>query len=209
MQTLHVNGYDMAYLEVGEANPGPPLVCVHGSLCDFRIWSVLLGPLAVAAVGWVGRQLFYARFLMRQRKYVEAAQAVGAGRELAIQAAFRQPGEGATPRGQLGGEVRQVLGAGSGGVVGVIVDLTRPERPEEGGQAVLKGRLQHRRPRGGERGRFGACRTPGAAGDGPGRQSVPLRGGDRGWRADFARGAQRGLGDGIRAVSQQQGGAQG
>jgi len=43
MQTLHVNGYDMAYLEVGE---GPPLVCVHGSLCDFRIWSAVLGPLS-------------------------------------------------------------------------------------------------------------------------------------------------------------------
>jgi pimeloyl-ACP methyl ester carboxylesterase len=42
MQTLRVNGYDMAYLEVGE---GPPLVCVHGSLCDFRIWSPVLGPL--------------------------------------------------------------------------------------------------------------------------------------------------------------------
>jgi pimeloyl-ACP methyl ester carboxylesterase len=47
MQTLHVNGYDMAYLEVGrETNQGPPLVCVHGSLCDFRIWSALLGPLS-------------------------------------------------------------------------------------------------------------------------------------------------------------------
>jgi pimeloyl-ACP methyl ester carboxylesterase len=45
MQTLRVNGYDMAYLEVGETNQGPPLVCVHGSLCDFRIWSVVLGPL--------------------------------------------------------------------------------------------------------------------------------------------------------------------
>ena len=43
MQTLHVNGYDMAYLEVGQ---GPPLVCVHGSLCDFRIWSAVLGPLS-------------------------------------------------------------------------------------------------------------------------------------------------------------------
>jgi pimeloyl-ACP methyl ester carboxylesterase len=43
MQTLPVNGYDMAYLEVGE---GPPLVCVHGSLCDFRIWSCVLGPLS-------------------------------------------------------------------------------------------------------------------------------------------------------------------
>jgi pimeloyl-ACP methyl ester carboxylesterase len=42
MQTLHVNGTDMAYLEVGQ---GPPLICVHGSLCDFRIWSAVLGPL--------------------------------------------------------------------------------------------------------------------------------------------------------------------
>jgi pimeloyl-ACP methyl ester carboxylesterase len=46
MQTLRVNGYDMAYLEVGqETNQGPPLVCVHGSLCDFRIWSAVMGPL--------------------------------------------------------------------------------------------------------------------------------------------------------------------
>src|SRR3954453_8128335 len=46
MQTLSVKGYDMAYLEVGEkAEQGPPLVCVHGSLCDFRIWSSVLGPL--------------------------------------------------------------------------------------------------------------------------------------------------------------------
>jgi len=46
MQTLRVNGYDMAYLEVGEsAGQRPPLVCVHGSLCDFRIWSSVLGPL--------------------------------------------------------------------------------------------------------------------------------------------------------------------
>ena len=42
MQTLSVNGYDMAYLEVGQ---GPARVCVHGSLCDFRIWSAVLGPL--------------------------------------------------------------------------------------------------------------------------------------------------------------------
>lgn len=46
MQTLRVNGYDMAYLDVGQGQPGaPPLVCVHGSLCDFRIWSAVLGPL--------------------------------------------------------------------------------------------------------------------------------------------------------------------
>ena len=43
MQSLRVNDHDMAYLEVGS---GPPLVCVHGSLCDFRIWSAMLGPLS-------------------------------------------------------------------------------------------------------------------------------------------------------------------
>jgi pimeloyl-ACP methyl ester carboxylesterase len=43
MQTLHVNGYDMAYLDVGS---GPPLVCVHGTLGDFRTWSAVLGPLS-------------------------------------------------------------------------------------------------------------------------------------------------------------------
>lgn len=46
MQTVRVNGYDMAYVDVGDAGPGvPPLLCVHGSLCDFRIWSPVLGPL--------------------------------------------------------------------------------------------------------------------------------------------------------------------
>jgi pimeloyl-ACP methyl ester carboxylesterase len=39
MQSLHVNGTDMAYLEVGH---GPPLVCVHGSLGDFRTWSAVI-----------------------------------------------------------------------------------------------------------------------------------------------------------------------
>jgi esterase len=43
MQTLRVNGYDMAYLEVGK---GPPLVCVHGTLGDFRTWYAALGPLS-------------------------------------------------------------------------------------------------------------------------------------------------------------------
>jgi pimeloyl-ACP methyl ester carboxylesterase len=43
MQTLSVNGYDMAYLEVGR---GPPLVCVHGTLGDFRTWNAVLGPLS-------------------------------------------------------------------------------------------------------------------------------------------------------------------
>ena len=43
MQTLRVNGYDMAYIEVGR---GPPLVCVHGTLGDFRTWSAVMGPLS-------------------------------------------------------------------------------------------------------------------------------------------------------------------
>ena len=47
MQSLPVNGFDMAYLDVGQsAGSRPPLVCVHGSLCDFRIWSAVLGPLS-------------------------------------------------------------------------------------------------------------------------------------------------------------------
>ncbi|TYL84250.1 alpha/beta fold hydrolase [Bradyrhizobium cytisi] len=45
MQSLHVNGYDMPYLDVGENRGGPPLVCVHGSLSDFRVWGCVLGPL--------------------------------------------------------------------------------------------------------------------------------------------------------------------
>jgi esterase len=43
MQTLRVNGYDMAYLEIGR---GSPLVCVHGTLGDFRTWSAVIGPLS-------------------------------------------------------------------------------------------------------------------------------------------------------------------
>jgi esterase len=43
MQTLHVNGYDMAYLDIGR---GPPLVCIHGTLGDFRTWSAVFGPLS-------------------------------------------------------------------------------------------------------------------------------------------------------------------
>jgi pimeloyl-ACP methyl ester carboxylesterase len=45
MQSLHVNGYDMPYLDVGEDRGRPPLVCVHGSLNDFRVWGSVLGPL--------------------------------------------------------------------------------------------------------------------------------------------------------------------
>ena len=43
MQTTSVNGYDMAYLDIGQ---GPPLVCIHGTLGDFRTWSAVLGPLS-------------------------------------------------------------------------------------------------------------------------------------------------------------------
>jgi pimeloyl-ACP methyl ester carboxylesterase len=43
MLRRRVNGYDMAYIEVGD---GPPLVCVHGSLGDFRVWYSVLGPLS-------------------------------------------------------------------------------------------------------------------------------------------------------------------
>jgi pimeloyl-ACP methyl ester carboxylesterase len=43
MQHRQVNGYDMAYVEVGQ---GPPLLLVHGSLSDFRTWCPILGPLS-------------------------------------------------------------------------------------------------------------------------------------------------------------------
>jgi esterase len=43
MLQRRVNGYDMAYLELGQ---GPPLVCVHGTLGDFRVWSPVIGPLS-------------------------------------------------------------------------------------------------------------------------------------------------------------------
>ena len=43
MKTLRVNDYDMAYLDIGV---GKPLVCVHGSLNDFRAWMAVLKPLS-------------------------------------------------------------------------------------------------------------------------------------------------------------------
>ena len=43
MLHMRVNGYDMPYISVGQ---GAPLVCVHGSLGDFRSWSCVLGPLS-------------------------------------------------------------------------------------------------------------------------------------------------------------------
>jgi esterase len=47
MQTLSVNRYDMAYLDVGRATANsPPLVLVHSTLGDFRTWNAVLGPLS-------------------------------------------------------------------------------------------------------------------------------------------------------------------
>jgi len=47
MKTLRVNDYDMAYLDLGPAGSGrTPLVCVHGSLNDFRAWVAVMGPLS-------------------------------------------------------------------------------------------------------------------------------------------------------------------
>ena len=43
MLRQRVNDYDMAYIEVGA---GPPLVAIHGSLGDFRVWAPVLGPLS-------------------------------------------------------------------------------------------------------------------------------------------------------------------
>ncbi len=45
MKFLPVNGHDMAYIDIGR---GPVIVCVHGSLGDFRVWSGQLGPLSRA-----------------------------------------------------------------------------------------------------------------------------------------------------------------
>src|SRR5215467_8639588 len=52
MQTIRVNGYDMAYLELGQRRDegnllkARPLVCVHGTLGDYRTWYAVLGPLS-------------------------------------------------------------------------------------------------------------------------------------------------------------------
>ena len=45
MKHLRVNGHDMAFIDVGA---GPAIVCVHGSLGDFRVWSGQMGPLSRA-----------------------------------------------------------------------------------------------------------------------------------------------------------------
>jgi pimeloyl-ACP methyl ester carboxylesterase len=43
--TLRVNGYDMAYVEAGE---GEPVVLVHGSLCDYRYWTLQMPAFSTA-----------------------------------------------------------------------------------------------------------------------------------------------------------------
>jgi esterase len=43
MKVLRVNNHDMPYLELGA---GSPLVCIHGSLNDFRAWNAVLKPLS-------------------------------------------------------------------------------------------------------------------------------------------------------------------
>jgi pimeloyl-ACP methyl ester carboxylesterase len=43
MKHISIKGFEMAYLEAGQ---GTPLVCIHGSLCDFRVWSPVLWPLS-------------------------------------------------------------------------------------------------------------------------------------------------------------------
>lgn len=42
-RTVQVNGTELTYLEQGE---GDPIVFVHGSLGDYRVWLELLGPFA-------------------------------------------------------------------------------------------------------------------------------------------------------------------
>lgn len=43
MLRLAVDDHEMSYIDVGA---GRPLVCIHGSLGDFRVWSPVLGPLS-------------------------------------------------------------------------------------------------------------------------------------------------------------------
>ena len=45
VKTIRVNGYDMAYVEAGQ---GEPVVLVHGSLCDFRYWTLQMPAFSAA-----------------------------------------------------------------------------------------------------------------------------------------------------------------
>ena len=44
VKTLRVNGYDLSYIERGS---GIPIVLVHGSLNDYRIWAAQMAPFSV------------------------------------------------------------------------------------------------------------------------------------------------------------------
>ena len=43
MKRLTVNGFAMPYVEIGE---GQPIVCIHGSMNDFRAWGPVMGALS-------------------------------------------------------------------------------------------------------------------------------------------------------------------
>jgi pimeloyl-ACP methyl ester carboxylesterase len=43
MKTVAVDQFEMPYIDIGR---GPPLVAIHGSLGDFRVWSPVMGPLS-------------------------------------------------------------------------------------------------------------------------------------------------------------------
>jgi pimeloyl-ACP methyl ester carboxylesterase len=45
VKKTRVNGYDMAYVEAGQ---GEPVVLVHGSLCDYRYWTLQMPAFSAA-----------------------------------------------------------------------------------------------------------------------------------------------------------------
>ena len=48
MHLLHVNGYDMAYIEQGA---GAPLVLLHGAMCDLRYWAPQMETFGADGIG--------------------------------------------------------------------------------------------------------------------------------------------------------------